>query len=124
MKVWTRAVTAAAVALAMSVAAASAATPTPHPSKVNSLKAVAGDTQVTLSWTSPTVGKSTLSGYTVTASPGGYSTTDTSEPRTVPGLHNGTLYTFTVWANNAYGAGAKSTITATPKASPPTVSRV
>jgi Fibronectin type III domain len=92
---------------------------TPTPSKVNSLKAAAGDTEVTLSWTSPTTGKP-LTGYTVTASPGGYSTTDTSEPRSVTGLNNGTLYTFTVWANNASGPGARTTITAAPRASPPT----
>jgi len=45
MKVLLRVVTAAAVALAMSVGTAYAVTPTP--SKVNSLKATAGDTQVT-----------------------------------------------------------------------------
>ncbi|MEA2656005.1 MAG: hypothetical protein QOI23_1370 [Chloroflexota bacterium] len=116
---WFPRVLIAAVALAMPVATVYAATPPTKPSKVNSLKAVAGDTQVTLSWTSPTTGKPVTS-YTVTASPGGYSSTDTSEPRTVTGLNNGTLYTFTVWANNAQGAGAKSTITATPRASPPT----
>jgi hypothetical protein len=115
MKVFARAVIAAVVALAMSSASVSAAT---APSKVNSLKATPGDTQVTLSWTSPTIGKPVTS-YTVTASPGGYSTTDTSEPRTVSNLKNGTLYTFTVWANNAAGQGAKSSVTATPKAIPP-----
>ncbi len=99
----------------MSVGTAYAVTPTP--SKVNSLKATAGDTQVTLSWTSPTIGKP-VTGYTVTAS-NGYSTTNTTEPRTVTGLNNGTLYTFTVWANNSAGAGVKTTITATPRATPP-----
>lgn len=117
MKVLLRAVTAAAVALAMSVGIAYATTPAP--SKVNNLKASPGDDQVTLSWNSPTTGKP-VTGYTVTASPGGYSSTDTSEPRTVFGLNDGTLYTFTVYANNSAGAGAKSTITATPHASPPT----
>jgi Fibronectin type III domain len=116
MKVILRVVTAAAVALAIPIVTAYAATPAP--SKVNSLKATAGDTQVTLSWSSPTIGKP-LTGYTVTASPGGYSTTDTSEPRTVQGLNNGTLYTFTVYATNASGSGVKSTITATPHATPP-----
>jgi Fibronectin type III domain len=103
----------------MSVGTAYAVTPPPTPSKVNSLKATPGDGQVTLSWTSPTSGKP-VTNYTVRASPGGYDTTDTSEPRTVPGLSNGTLYTFTVFAWNANGPGVRTTITATPRASPPT----
>jgi fibronectin type III domain protein len=37
----------------------------------------------------------------------------------VPGLVNGTLYTFTVFAWNANGPGVRTTITATPRASPP-----
>ena len=46
--------------------------------------------------------------YTVTASPGGATAAGASSPIVVTGLDAGTLYTFTVTASNAAGAGAPS----------------
>jgi hypothetical protein len=120
---WSRAVTAAAVvAFATSAAAVYAASPPPgSPSRPSSLKAVAGDTRVTLTWTAPTVGKP-ISNYTVTWSPatggGTFITTETNY--VVTPLNNGTLYTFKVTATNLIGVGPPSApATATPHATPP-----
>jgi peptidoglycan/xylan/chitin deacetylase (PgdA/CDA1 family) len=71
---------------------------------------VAGDRRVSVSWTAPTSdGGSPITGYTVTASPGG-ATCSTSGPLscTVTGLTNGTAYTFTVRATNSIGTGPAS----------------
>jgi len=121
---WSRAFMAAAVvAFATSAIAVYAATPTPPgtPSRPSSLKAVAGDTRVTLTWTAPTVGKP-ISNYTVTWSPatggGSFITTETNYVATP--LTNGTLYTFKVTATNLIGVGPPSApATATPHATPP-----
>lgn len=122
MKFWSRAVMAAAVALAMSAVAASAASspvPSPKPSAPRNLKATQGDQQVTLNWTAPATG-APITGYTVNGSPGGYSAQETTTTHTVTGLTNGTLYTFTVYATNSVGDGAKATVKATPHSTPPT----
>lgn len=67
--------------------------------------AVAGDGSATVSWTAPEfAGSMAVSGYTVTAQPGGATcTTDGDLSCTVTGLHNGTAYTFTVVATNGVG---------------------
>jgi Ca2+-binding RTX toxin-like protein len=46
--------------------------------------------------------------YTVTASPGGETATGTASPIMVPGLTDGTVYTFTVTATNSAGTGPAS----------------
>jgi hypothetical protein len=72
--------------------------------------AVAGNASATVSWTAPVSnGGSPITGYTVTASPGG-ATQGTTGATTVAvaGLTNGTAYTFTVVATNAVGPSALS----------------
>lgn len=83
---------------------------------------VAGDGQVSVSFTAPVNnGGSAITGYTVMAYPGGITAGGngfTSSPMLVTGLTNGTPYTFTVTATNANGTSAASgaSISATPKA--------
>jgi hypothetical protein len=68
-----------------------------------------------VSWTAPADGGSPLTGYTVTPYLGGVAqpaTTVTGNPpvtsTTVPGLTNGSSYTFTVRATSALGTGPES----------------
>lgn len=75
-----------------------------------------GDAQVSVAFTAPTNnGGSTITGYTVTSSPGNITTTGSSSPILVTGLTNGTTYTFTVTATNANGnslpSAASSSVT-------------
>jgi hypothetical protein len=57
-----------------------------------------------ISFTAPTDnGGVNISSYTVTSSPAGLTGTSASSPVVVPGLTNGTGYTFTVHANNSLG---------------------
>ena len=71
--------------------------------------ATAGNAQATVSFTAPASdGGSSITGYTVTSSPGGITATGTSSPITVTGLTNGIAYTFTVTATNAVGTGPAS----------------
>ncbi len=71
--------------------------------------ATAGDTQASVAFTAPvSIGGAAITGYTVTASPGGATGTGASSPITVTGLTNGIAYTFTVTATNSAGTGAAS----------------
>jgi hypothetical protein len=74
--------------------------------------AVAGDTQASVPFKAPTSnGGSTITSYTATSNPGniiGTLSQAGSGTITVKGLTNGTAYTFTVTATNAYGVGAPS----------------
>jgi chitodextrinase len=71
--------------------------------------ATAGDSSASVAFTAPSSnGGSAITGYTVTASPGGATATGTASPITVPGLTNGTTYTFTVHATNSIGNSAES----------------
>lgn len=83
--------------------------------------ATAGDTTATVTFSAPaSAGGSTITGYTVTANPGGATGTGAGSPITVTGLTNGVSYTFTVTATNAAsltgGASAVSN-SVTPKGS-------
>jgi len=76
---------------------------------------------VAVSWTAPAFGGGDgITGYTVTAAPGG-ATEKVESNRTAvlfPGLTSGTAYTFTVAAASSAGTGPASTATATPVTSP------
>jgi uncharacterized protein (TIGR02145 family) len=90
-------------------------------------KATAGDTEATVTFTSPASdGGSAITTYTVTSSTGGITATGASSPITITGLTNGTAYTFTVTATNSVGTGAASGLSnsvtpATVSSSPQTV---
>ena len=82
--------------------------------------ATAGNESASVSFTAPANnGDATITSYTVTSSPGGFTGTGTSSPITVTGLTNGTSYTFTVTATNSAGTSAASAASnsVTPKAS-------
>jgi hypothetical protein len=71
-------------------------------------------------------GGNAVNAYTVTASPGGASSSGAASPITVTGLTNGTAYTFKVTATNAIGTGhaspaSKAVIPGTPPAVPTAV---
>jgi hypothetical protein len=70
----------------------------------------AGASSASVSWAAPAYdGGSSVTGYTVTASPGTQScTTSGATSCTVTGLTNGTSYTFAVTAANTVGAGSSS----------------
>ena len=71
--------------------------------------ATAGAGSASVTFTAPSnVGGSAITSYTVISSPGSILGTGSSSPITVSGLTNGTAYTFTVVATNAYGSGPAS----------------
>jgi hypothetical protein len=71
--------------------------------------ATAGNTNASVTFTAPSnIGGGAITGYTVTSSPGGFTGTGASSPITVTGLTNGTSYTFTVTATNAFGTSTSS----------------
>lgn len=74
------------------------------PDEPTDVSASAGDTQATVSFTSPSdEGGAAVTGYRVTDSTGTYGASGSSSPITVTGLTNGTSYTFRVWAINPFG---------------------
>jgi hypothetical protein len=87
--------------------------PVTAPGAPTALAVVAGNGQVTVSWSAPADGGSPITSYTVTPWDGttagkatGFAATPTKE--IVTGLTNGVAYTFTVTAGNAVGAGPPS----------------
>ncbi|MFI6457054.1 fibronectin type III domain-containing protein [Streptosporangium amethystogenes] len=75
--------------------------------------AASGSGTVALSWTPPMdTGTAPISGYTVTADPGGKTATSTGTTATMSGLDPALSYSFTVKAANTHGAGAPSPRTA------------
>ena len=87
--------------------------------------ATAGNTQATVTFTAPASnGGAAITGYSVTASPGGITQAATGSPFTFTGLTNDTSYTFTVTATNSVGAGAASGASnaVTPSNSAPVIS--
>ena len=79
------------------------------PGSPTQVTAKAENSQVRVSFLAPTqTGGPAITGYTVTASPGGASAVGMNSPITVAGLSNGTPYTFIVRANNILGSSLPS----------------
>ena len=80
------------------------------PGAPTSVLAKAGSAQAVVSWTSPASdGGSPVTGYTVTAAPGGKTATTTRATTvSVTGLTNAISYTFTVTATNVIGTSPAS----------------
>lgn len=109
-------------------APSNAVVPAPVPSAPLSPTATPANASASVSWAAPTNnGGSTISAYTVTSSPGGFTCTTTGALTCiVTGLTNGTSYTFTVTATNASGTGPASVATSpvTPFTTPGTPTSV
>jgi hypothetical protein len=84
-------------------------TPSTIPGAPTEVSATIGNEQAEVIFNVPdNNGGATITGYTVTSSPGGITASGTESPITVSGLTNGTAYTFEVFATNAAGNGSTS----------------
>ena len=101
-------------------AAVAAGSAVSAPGAPTAVKAVAGDQAAQLTWSAPSsTGGAAITGYLITAAPGGKAARTTAVTSfTVGGLNNGTGYTFTVAAVNGAGTGPRSAPSkpATPRA--------
>jgi fibronectin type 3 domain-containing protein len=91
--------------------ASNSVTPLPVPGRPTSVSGTPGNATVAVTWTAPAdAGSSSITGYTVTSSPGGKTCpgTDGTIGCTVSGLTNGAPYTFTVTATSSTGTGLPS----------------
>ncbi|MQA33308.1 S8 family serine peptidase [Modestobacter roseus] len=80
-----------------------------RPSAPTGVSAQAGTGRATVWWTPALPNGSAVTGYAVTAAPGGATVTTTGATNVVvPGLDNGTAYTFTVTATNDLGTSPAS----------------
>jgi len=78
------------------------------PDQATGVSASGGDTQATVSFTSPSdVGGADVTGYRVQSNDG-IGASGSASPITVTGLTNGTSYTFNVWAINPFGWSSPS----------------
>ncbi|NMO49956.1 hypothetical protein HH310_01935 [Actinoplanes sp. TBRC 11911] len=101
-------------------AASATVVPAAAPGVPTGVSASAGNGRADVSFAAPADnGGLIVSGYTVTAAPGGLTAQCPSSPCTVTGLANGTGYTFTVRATNAVGSSGESA--ASPTVTPATV---
>ena len=90
-------------------AASDPVTPFARPGAPTGVAVTAGDQRATASWSAPAEGGTGgVTGYIVRATPGGAACRTTRTSCRVIGLTNGTKYTFTVIARNAYGRSAPS----------------
>jgi uncharacterized protein (TIGR02145 family) len=79
------------------------------PDAPTSVIATAGYIQASVAFSAPVSnGGSAITGYTVTSSPGSFTSTGASSPLVVTGLTAGTAYTFTVVATNVAGNSVAS----------------
>lgn len=87
--------------------------PTTAPWTPAAVTATAGAASVTVSWTPASTGGDTLTGYTITASPGGQTATagPYNDSATVAGLPPGTAYTLTITAASPAGTAPATAAT-------------
>ena len=106
----TSAASAARTVVATSSGSSSGASTPSVPSAPTSVTAArSGTGAITVKWAAPASdGGSAVTGYTVTASPGGRTCTSATTSCKVTSLTNGTKYTFTVVATNAVGTSSAS----------------